>query len=321
MSICKKIIALLLTAVILISFPACSAISDMQELYGLLLAHTEQFTLHTADANALFAETFKEYPALQVYIRAVTIESGARKANVRVDYINTDIKYENIAVGDEDIIETALHTALGEVRRKGAIVLKGVSEQPDPEPYIAGIKQSDYLSVMGLTSSEWSFTTNGFSEDMVVLCTFEYGEEPSRIRECRQQTEQKVQQLAQTLFTQSGDDARLRVLAIHDYIIENTEYGDEDEVTHHWGYGALLEGKAVCIGYTYATHLLLQAAGVYSRIQTGYAAGEEHAWNVVTIDGKEYHLDVTWDDPVGSEDVRYDYFLVDEQTIRKDHNW
>lgn len=317
----KKIIAGLLAVVILMGFPACSTKSDKAELYQHLLSHTEEFILYTSDANALFTETLQEYPALQVYIKGVNIESNSFKAQVSVEYINTDIKYENIAVGGEDVIKTALHTALAEVQRKGAIVLQGVSEQPDPEPYIADIKQSDYLSVMGLTASEWSFTTGGFSEDMVVSFTFEYGQEPSVIREYRQQTEQKVEEIAAKLFAQSDLDANSRVMAVHNYIVENTEYGDEDEITHHWGYGALIEGRAVCIGYTYATHLLLQAAGVYGRIQTGTAAGQEHAWNVVTIDGTEYHLDVTWDDPVGSESVRYDYFLIDENTIRQDHSW
>jgi hypothetical protein len=43
-----------------------------------------------------------------------------------------------------------------------------------------------------------------------------------------------------------------------------------------------------------------------------------HAWNMVKLDGKYYHVDVTFDDPardnIGS--VRHDYFLVSDDTIK-----
>ena len=43
---------------------------------------------------------------------------------------------------------------------------------------------------------------------------------------------------------------------------------------------------------------------------------------MVHIDGRWYHVDVTWDDPVSSEDVlRHDYFNLTDSQISADHTW
>ena len=51
------------------------------------------------------------------------------------------------------------------------------------------------------------------------------------------------------------------------------------------------------------------------------SAGEEgkHAWNAVIIDGETLYVDVTWDDPTPDGNLRYDYFLVSEDEINKNH--
>lgn len=49
-----------------------------------------------------------------------------------------------------------------------------------------------------------------------------------------------------------------------------------------------------------------------------------HAWNLVNVDGKLYHIDTTWDDPVASDIrdlLRYKYFLIDDQTMSLNHRW
>ena len=49
-----------------------------------------------------------------------------------------------------------------------------------------------------------------------------------------------------------------------------------------------------------------------------------HAWNLVNVDGKLYHIDTTWDDPVSSDGrdlLRYKYFLIDDQTMSLNHIW
>jgi len=114
--------------------------------------------------------------------------------------------------------------------------------------------------------------------------------------------------------------------AVHDYIVNNTRY---DKINYNKGtvpdksyspYGVLIKGTAICEGYAKATALLLNMAGIESMV----VSGGGHAWNIVKIDGKYYHLDTTWDDPVSSSGeniLRYDYFNLSDEEIGKDHFW
>ena len=83
---------------------------------------------------------------------------------------------------------------------------------------------------------------------------------------------------------------------IHDFLAENTEYDFNLSPASYTAYGALIENKAVCQGYSGAFNLLCEAAGVKSLA----VANKTHMWNVVLYDGELYHYDVTYDDP-GSE--------------------
>jgi hypothetical protein len=44
-----------------------------------------------------------------------------------------------------------------------------------------------------------------------------------------------------------------------------------------------------------------------------------HAWNIIKIEGKWYHLDATFDNSLGKGEVRYDYFNLDDKQIFRDH--
>ena len=49
-----------------------------------------------------------------------------------------------------------------------------------------------------------------------------------------------------------------------------------------------------------------------------------HTWNIVRIDGTYYHLDATFDNSLGKcsvtgEEIRYDYFNLDDKAIFRDH--
>ncbi len=47
-------------------------------------------------------------------------------------------------------------------------------------------------------------------------------------------------------------------------------------------------------------------------------SNEEHIWNLVYLNGKWYHLDLTWDDPISDINVNRDtYFLITTNTLEK----
>lgn len=117
--------------------------------------------------------------------------------------------------------------------------------------------------------------------------------------------------------------------AFHDYLVRNVVYDSKARMKKAEGgdvytaYGALVEGSAVCNGYAEAMKLLCDLSGVECRMISGTVDGENHAWNLVSIDGEWYHVDVTWDDPVpdGGDRVMYDYLNLSDKEMKADHKW
>ncbi|MDD5924398.1 MAG: transglutaminase domain-containing protein [Clostridia bacterium] len=113
-----------------------------------------------------------------------------------------------------------------------------------------------------------------------------------------------------------------REKVINDYLVDNCVY-DEDAIDTKtdWQpfclYGAIVNGRAICGGYAYATQYLLRLVGIDAVSVTGTGKEELHMWNQVNIDGLWYNLDVTWND---SGDVtRYDYFNVKDEIFSINH--
>lgn len=107
------------------------------------------------------------------------------------------------------------------------------------------------------------------------------------------------------------------VLSIHDYLCNNVYYPDlntSDYVkTAHDAYGALVEGRAVCQGYSDAFKLICDYYNIPAVCISGTANGGGHMWNAVQMDdGLWYLLDITWDDQ--GELLFDDFFLVGTQS-------
>jgi len=116
-------------------------------------------------------------------------------------------------------------------------------------------------------------------------------------------------------------NAHEKVKAIHDWVVLNLSY--DTSLKNDTAYLGLKEGKTVCQGYALLTYRMLKEAGITNQIAEGKAGGQLHAWNVVNLDGKWYHLDTTWDDPVPDQKgkVSYHYYLRTDKQLRTDHQW
>lgn len=120
-------------------------------------------------------------------------------------------------------------------------------------------------------------------------------------------------------------------LAIHDYLILNVSYDEQmlgvfetHEENAENPYGALYDGKAICSGYTTSFQMFMDMLEIPCRSMKAIDAdGEDHAWNMVQIDGEWYYVDVTWDDPVPDREglVRNKYFNVTEEYMAFKHEW
>ena len=109
-----------------------------------------------------------------------------------------------------------------------------------------------------------------------------------------------------------------REMLLHDRLAKSITY-DLNEKYAHTAYGALVNGRAVCDGYTQALQYLLQRVGIQSFMVTGAGNGNGHAWNIVRIDGKYYNVDLTWDDQ--ESDTFHAYFNLTDERIKEDHTF
>ena len=80
-------------------------------------------------------------------------------------------------------------------------------------------------------------------------------------------------------------------------------YHDESEDDESYNpYGFFHDHSTICVGNATTIKLFFDVLGIDSKIIHSTENGE-HAWNVVKIDGKWYHLDVTFDGGAEAPDV------------------
>ncbi len=133
---------------------------------------------------------------------------------------------------------------------------------------------------------------------------------------------EKVASILSTVSSEEMSDFQ-KVKFVNDYIVKSTEYSEESTASPHSAYAVLQEHKGVCQGYALLALKMLQALGVETQYVVGEVYTGGHAWNLVKVDGKWYHLDTTWNDPTPDRKnvVRYEYFLIDDAKMELDHTW
>lgn len=92
--------------------------------------------------------------------------------------------------------------------------------------------------------------------------------------------------------------------------------------TSYEPYGPLINRKGVCLGYATTFQLLLNMAGVECITVTGASnlMMNNHAWNMVRLNGEWYCADPTWDNRHGPD--HFVYFNVTSQHMADtDHQW
>lgn len=111
----------------------------------------------------------------------------------------------------------------------------------------------------------------------------------------------------------SGISQLQKTLLIHDFVLGQMNYAykkdgatPETAIWAHNLIGCAEKRAGVCESYAKTYQYLCLLNGVECIVVTGYN-GEDHAWNVVKIDGKWYGVDCTFDETNG-ESVSYNCF-------------
>ena len=124
------------------------------------------------------------------------------------------------------------------------------------------------------------------------------------------------------------------VRLVYEYIISTTEYNLESTDNQNI-YSVFVNRESICAGFSKAAQLLLTRLGIFATYVVGeaYVPGVStqpipHAWNLVSVYGEYYFLDVTWGSPIFQENsgladqanVLYDYLLVNEEKLFRTHS-
>ncbi len=156
---------------------------------------------------------------------------------------------------------------------------------------------------------------------------FKYRIKKERLEQMRRAVEEKVDKVCKTLFCADMPEEVKAYLA-HNYLIVNTAYhlkldaSPEELSCIHSAYGALINKKCVCQGYSEAFKMIMDKVGIGCDIAVGQIVGstEHHAWNILNFkNGKSYHVDVTWDD--GASSISYAYFCKPDKTFDGNRVW
>ena len=178
--------------------------------------------------------------------------------------------------------------------------------------------------MFGEVSYNW-FTDGGYLTRFVInenQLVYTYSEYYARL--------QTVNMIAEHLMENVKDNTALtdvqKALLLHDRLANWTSYDYDNQQRgtcpdeSYSAVGVLWKRTGVCQGYSEIYAYMLDQCGIPNRFAQSDALN--HIWNIVTINGQEYYVDVTWDDPVVDRlgQVRHDNFLVSLNKLRQNHN-
>lgn len=128
----------------------------------------------------------------------------------------------------------------------------------------------------------------------------------------------------------SNEDLYLE-LYIHDVIAERATYYTETPIPYKARFstamGALIDGKANCGGYADAFYMLgnMCSLDVENISANNYDYSSSHAFNIITLNGKNYFVDVTWDDELFSsttgKENNYAFFNTSDDIVSVSWQW
>ncbi len=145
-----------------------------------------------------------------------------------------------------------------------------------------------------------------------VEITLKYNAAADRLETARMEWNVSAEQILMEART-LGSDAQKEEY-VHDVLLRLVEY-NENNALGQSAYSAMVKGQSVCAGYARAFQYLMQQLGIPCYYCTGYA-GEDHAWNIVKLDGRYVNVDVTWDD---TEPATRDYFNKSDAAFSDTH--
>lgn len=197
--------------------------------------------------------------------------------------------------------------------------------------------QAAYFSLMNMhpeyfyvnnASSINYYSTTGIASAIVPSYIFTKSELPARKAEFNSAVDEALKCVDDNMTDVE------KALAIHDYISYINAYDpiaakgsyniNDIDLTSFSAYGCLVKNVSVCQGLSDAYALLMNRLGIECIVTLSDTMS--HAWNIITLNGKNYHIDLTWDDQGCYNDEtlmpilsysNHTYFLLSDSEIKE----
>ena len=138
----------------------------------------------------------------------------------------------------------------------------------------------------------------------------------------------KVNNIIKSIITDDMSELEMEK-AVYDWLTSEVEYDHRHyDIPNaaprksYEPYGAIVDGRAVCLGFATAFQLFMDVLDIecITVVGAAFSSREDHAWNMVEIDGKWYCADATWD--AGAHPDHYNYFNVSSDYMAMTgHQW
>lgn len=297
-----------------------------EKIKTALIKKQEKIPVAYYNAEELFQAVLEENPTIAATIVKVSYMGLLVGGVFIVKYSDAIVSSSAVLRADTaEQLETILHKS---IRKYDLDVTVSVAKAVDVKQVFNDFMvayQGFYSNLISIECSQQMLTG---SLRKTVQFTFEYRIGRVKLSMMETEVNKKVEELGRKLFC-SGMPDEAKAFIAHNYLAKTVSYWLDkdakplDKSYMQSAYGALINRKCVCQGYSEAYKRILDSQGIICEVICGKVKGssENHAWNVVSFNNKDYyHVDVTWD-AQGSGSARYKYYGLTDADLRTERIW
>lgn len=318
----KRLLALLLAMLALVSLTACSEIPDrFQDGADRFGAGKEEGNYYLPNSGALLAQLIEDFSgSLEPPFSQSMDDTGYDDAQKRAEEESGEsggFQSQVVTVANEEQLRRAFLAAYVDTApRLQFQTAEGYQPRLDGQllnDIYRDLQREDPIGVAGV--SAWSHGNRG--SDYIVEISYSFSRE--ELNRIKAETPGLVDKAVAEMNLSTTDHYEI-ICAVNEYLCDTVVYPPNEPYPPltHTPYGAF-HGDGVCEGYATAAKLMLNKLGIRCDIQTGTChGGGGHAWNLVELEGQWYQMDVTWNDGGGR---RTDYLLVTDSYMKQSRSW
>lgn len=268
-----------------------------------------QFTVSCEEGDYPAADMEKDLAFLEERENKLRRKSGTIEPEYSLKLgTHEDLKPEKIRMADTEVFASSALSEYLAIHMLGGAEVIDISEFPeakDPNLLHDAFMEAYHQNPLILGIKGYRISGKGTTLKVV------YRESAESQAKKQKEIKAKVSEIIEEIITEDMTEQE-KELAINRYLCDTVTYDEEALLNaQKYGYmradkkyndsfsayGALMDGKCVCMGYASSFKLLAEAAGLETIIVTGFLEGGiSHEWNKVKIDGEWQIVDVTNND-------------------------